>query len=70
MESLRSKLEEATGDIVALRKQLQKKEANESVGGNRNISAAFSHTNNDYEQLVQELEKIKKKVCMYVIEYT
>lgn len=63
METLRSKLEEATLDIVALRKQLQKKDAHDEVNGIRKMNNTTSYSNKDYEQLVQELEKILKKVC-------
>lgn len=64
MEALRSKLEEATGDIVALKKQLQKRESlTEEVNGNKKNSTIFSYSHKDYEQLVNELEKNQKKVC-------
>lgn len=62
METIRSKLEEATLDIVALRKQLQKRETHDDVSGIRKINNSSSYSNKDYEQLVQELEKILKKV--------
>lgn len=61
METLRSKLEEATGDIVALRKQLQKKDAAEDLNGSRKTSTV-SNSGKDYDQLVQDLEKVQKKV--------
>lgn len=63
METLRSKLEEATGDIIALRKQLQKRDSvSDDNNGNMKLSTIFSYSNKDYEQLVNELEKIQKKV--------
>lgn len=62
METLRSKLEDATLDIVALRKQLQKTDAHDDVNGTRKINNTSSYSNKDYEQLVQELEKTQKKV--------
>lgn len=63
METLQSKLEEALGDIDALRKELQNKEAllEENDGHNHNT---FACSNSEYEQLVQELEKFQKKVLI------
>ncbi|XP_047990588.1 coiled-coil domain-containing protein 149 isoform X2 [Leguminivora glycinivorella] len=68
VETLRSKLEEASGDIVALRKQLQKTDSSESLG-NRKQSTAVSYTPDDYEQLVQDLEKIQKKYQQIHLDY-
>ncbi|XP_026748817.2 coiled-coil domain-containing protein 149 [Galleria mellonella] len=68
VEMLRSKLEEATGDIVALRKQLQKKESIlEEYNENKKMSTAYSYK--DYEKLVQELEKVKKKYQQLQLDY-
>lgn len=58
VETLKSKLDEANGDILALRKQMQKGLASEEYNGNKILSTSKT----DYEQSVQELEKIKKKV--------
>ncbi|KAL0830544.1 hypothetical protein ABMA28_002702 [Loxostege sticticalis] len=70
VETLRSKLEEATGDIVALRKQLQKKEYSfEDNHDSRKSSTHLSYSNKDYEQLVQELEKIQKKYQQLQLDY-
>ncbi|XP_026318994.1 coiled-coil domain-containing protein 149 isoform X2 [Hyposmocoma kahamanoa] len=69
VETLRSKLEEATLDIVALRKQLQKRETHDDVNGIRKINNASSYSNKDYEQLVQELEKILKKYQQIQLDY-
>lgn len=66
---LRSKLEEATGDIIVLRKQLQKKDESQDNCGSKTTSNICSYSNKDYEQLIQELEKIKKKVIKYCIIY-
>ncbi|XP_063535019.1 coiled-coil domain-containing protein 149 [Cydia strobilella] len=68
VETLRSKLEEASGDIVALRKQLQKTDSTEKIG-NRKQSTALSYTPDDYEQLVQDLEKIQKKYQQIHLDY-
>lgn len=59
---LHSKLEEATGDINVLRNQLQNKESLEMSTDKNNLFYNFTYSNKDYEQLVQDLEKIKKKV--------
>ncbi|XP_075975177.1 coiled-coil domain-containing protein 149-like [Anticarsia gemmatalis] len=70
VETLKSKLEEATGDIIALRKQLQKRESvNDLTNGNKKLSTIFSYSNNDYEQLVNELEKIQKKYQQIQLDY-
>ncbi|CAB3254726.1 unnamed protein product [Arctia plantaginis] len=70
VESLKSKLEEATGDILALRKQLQKKESGlAEVDGNNKIYGIFTYSNKDYEQLVSELEKIHKKYRQIQLDY-
>lgn len=58
VETLKSQLDEANGDILALRKQMQKGLTSEEYNGNKILSTSKS----DYEQSVQELEKIKKKV--------
>ncbi|XP_063363003.1 coiled-coil domain-containing protein 149 [Cydia amplana] len=68
VESLRSKLEEASGDIVALRKQLQKTDSTDNIG-NRKQSTALSYTPDDYEQLVQDLEKFQKKYQQIHLDY-
>lgn len=62
VETLQSKLEEAIGDINALRKQLQKKEEILNANGGNKKYSNFVCSSNDYEQLVQELEKFQKKV--------
>lgn len=59
---LHSKLEEATGDIEALRKQLQKKNSCVEQNMGYQESDIFVCTNIEYEQLVQELEKFQQKV--------
>nr|XP_021197211.2 coiled-coil domain-containing protein 149 [Helicoverpa armigera] len=70
VEALRSKLDEATGDIIALKKQLQKRESlSEEVNGNRKSSTIFSYSQNDYEQLVNELEKNQKKYQQIQLDY-
>ncbi|XP_053604684.1 coiled-coil domain-containing protein 149 [Plodia interpunctella] len=68
VEMLRSKLEEATGDIVALRKQL-KDTTLEDLQGNNKTFANLSCSNKDYEQLVQELEKFQKKFQQLQLDY-
>ncbi|KAM3965013.1 coiled-coil domain-containing protein 149 [Aphomia sociella] len=68
VEMLHSKLEEATGDIVALRKQLQKKDATfEENYGTKKQSTNYSIQ--DYEKLVQELEKVQKKYQQLQLDY-
>lgn len=57
-------MDEANGDILALRKQMQKGLASEGYNGNKILSTSKT----DYEQSVQELEKIKKKVHTYVLK--
>lgn len=69
VETLRSKLEETTGDIIVLRKQLQKQQSNDDTYGNKKFSTAFTYTNEDYEQLVNELEKIQKKYQQMQLDY-
>lgn len=59
METLKSKLEEANDDIVALRKQMQKEQSFEEYNGNKKLSQTSKV---DYEQMLHELEKIQKKV--------
>ncbi|XP_059057214.1 coiled-coil domain-containing protein 149 [Achroia grisella] len=66
VEMLHSKLEEATGDIVALRKQLQKKE---TLIDESSKKTSMTYSNKDYEQLVQELEKIQKKYQQLQLDY-
>ena len=61
METLKSKLEEANGDILALRNQMQKGQSLEELNGNRKI---YLNSKVDFEQMVHELEKIQKKVCL------
>ncbi|XP_045769610.1 coiled-coil domain-containing protein 149 [Maniola jurtina] len=65
VETLRSKLEEANGDILALRKQLQRGQNYEELNGNKRCQTS----RNDYEQLVQELEKVKKKYQQIQLDY-
>ncbi|XP_046978240.1 coiled-coil domain-containing protein 149 [Vanessa cardui] len=65
IETLKSKLEEANGDILALRKQMQKGQSFDE----QNEYKAFSTSKTDYEQLVQELEKIKKKYQQIQLDY-
>ncbi|XP_049872241.1 coiled-coil domain-containing protein 149 [Pectinophora gossypiella] len=67
VETLRSKLEESTLDIVALRKQLQK-ESQDDLNGRR-VTVSSGYSNKDYEQLVQELEKIHKKYQQIQLDY-
>ncbi|KAJ0183258.1 hypothetical protein K1T71_001234 [Dendrolimus kikuchii] len=69
VEMLHSKLEEATGDIVVLRKQLQKKDEFQESCGSKKSSNIYSYSNKDYEQLVQELERIKKKYQQIQLDY-
>ncbi|CAD0201805.1 unnamed protein product [Chrysodeixis includens] len=70
VETLKSKLDEATGDILALRKQLQKREGpNEEVSGNKKLSTIFTYSHKDYEQLVIELEKFQKKYQQIQLDY-
>ncbi|XP_063826709.1 coiled-coil domain-containing protein 149 [Ostrinia nubilalis] len=69
VETLRSKLEEATGDIVALRKELQKKEYYFEDNHDTKKSSNLTYSNQDYELLVQELEKIQKKYQQLQLDY-
>lgn len=70
VETLKSKLEEATGDIIVLRKQLQNRESvSVETNGNKKLSNIFTHSNKDYEQLVNELEKIQKKYQQIQLDY-
>ncbi|KAG6448861.1 hypothetical protein O3G_MSEX005724 [Manduca sexta] len=69
VEMLQNKLEEATGDITALRKQLHKKEYIDDFNGSKKSSNMFTCSNKDYEQLVQDLEKIKKKYQQIQLDY-
>lgn len=63
METLRNKLEEANGDISALRKQLQKNRVLENVTDGKSASPVESICSVlEYEQIVQELEKVQNKV--------
>ncbi|XP_011558719.3 coiled-coil domain-containing protein 149 [Plutella xylostella] len=65
VETLRGRLEEATGDIAALRKQLQQFE-HCSCGNNPGQQPC---SNSDYEDLVQQLEKINKKYKQMQLDY-
>ncbi|CAG9787797.1 unnamed protein product [Diatraea saccharalis] len=70
VETLRSQLEEATGDIDALRKQLQKI----SLFHDNNIDPKkpmtnLGYSNKDYEDLILELEKIHKKYQQIQLDY-
>ncbi|XP_072932663.1 coiled-coil domain-containing protein 149 isoform X1 [Epargyreus clarus] len=69
METLRSQLEEANGDIIALRKQLQKDTKSDEIIGSRKSSVSVAYSTSDYEQLVQELEKIQKKYQQIQLDY-
>ncbi|XP_052741106.1 coiled-coil domain-containing protein 149 [Bicyclus anynana] len=66
VETLRSKLEEAEDDILALRKQLQKGQNYEEFNENKK---SCQTSRNDYEQLIQELEKVKKKYQQIQLDY-
>lgn len=59
---LRSKLEEAAGDILVLRKQLQNTRPCKGYD-NKDICNDTTYTAVDYERLVNDLEKMKKKVA-------
>ncbi|CAK1555339.1 unnamed protein product [Leptosia nina] len=66
VETLQSKLDEAHGDIVALRKQLQKSTADHSDG------KTFSPVENisiDFEHLLQELERVQKENRQVQMDY-
>lgn len=65
VETLRSKLDEANGDILALRRQLQKGTLLDENDPNKKV-IQISHQN-DYEQLVQNLERIQNKVNIFCI---
>ncbi|CAH2084715.1 unnamed protein product [Euphydryas editha] len=65
VETLKSKLDEANGDIFALRKQMQKALTSEEYNENKVLSTSIT----DYEQSVQELEKIKKKYQQMQLDY-
>ncbi|XP_038213951.1 coiled-coil domain-containing protein 149 [Zerene cesonia] len=69
VETLRSKLDEATGDIVAMRKQLQKNMLPEVTSTHNKTSCEETYSILDYEQLVQELEKIQKKYKQIQMDY-
>ncbi|GBP81816.1 Coiled-coil domain-containing protein 149 [Eumeta japonica] len=66
VESLRTKLEDATGDIDALRKQLQFSERNSTTA---NISDLQQYSDKDYESLVQDLERTQKKYQQLMHDY-
>ncbi|CAH2241723.1 coiled-coil domain-containing protein 149 [Pararge aegeria] len=66
VEMLRSNLEEANGDIIALRNQFKKEQNYEEFNGNKRLCLT---SRNDYEQLVQELEKVKKKYQQIQLDY-
>ncbi|KAI5646083.1 hypothetical protein NE865_01976 [Phthorimaea operculella] len=69
VETLRSNLEEATLDIVALRKQLQKKESQDEWNSSKKTSSTLCSSNKDYEDLVQQLEKVQKKYQQLQLDY-
>ncbi|CAG4930088.1 unnamed protein product [Colias eurytheme] len=69
VETLRSKLDEATGDIVALRKQLQKNMLTNVTSDHKKSSCEDTYSILDYEHLVQELEKIQKKYKQIQMDY-
>ncbi|XP_022834964.1 coiled-coil domain-containing protein 149 [Spodoptera litura] len=70
VESLKSKLEEAKEDIVALKKQLQKRDSiTDEMNGHKKSSTIFSYSHKDYEQLVNELEKNQKKYQQMQLDY-
>ncbi|XP_068634036.1 coiled-coil domain-containing protein 149 isoform X2 [Battus philenor] len=58
VETLQCKLDEAKGDILALRTQLQKETLLEENQGYKNV--AQNSPQKDYEQLVQNLEKYQQ----------
>ncbi|KPJ19851.1 Coiled-coil domain-containing protein 149-B [Papilio machaon] len=67
VETLRSKLEEANGDIMALRRQLQKGTLLDENNANKKI--VQNSQQKDYEQLVQNLEKIQSKYQQLRLDY-
>ncbi|KAL4713180.1 hypothetical protein ACJJTC_018825 [Scirpophaga incertulas] len=70
VETLRSKLDEATGDIIALRKQLQKKENSDyEVLDSLKLTMNLNYCNKDYEELIQELEKYQQKYQQIQLDY-
>ncbi|CAG5028400.1 unnamed protein product [Parnassius apollo] len=68
VETLRSKLEEANGDILVLRRQIQKEGTllDENNGIKKN-SSIFQQK--EFEQLVQNLERIQKKYQQLKLDY-
>ncbi|XP_022115098.2 coiled-coil domain-containing protein 149 [Pieris rapae] len=70
VETLRSKLDDANGDILALRKQLQKNGTLGNIGDCKSASPVESiYSLLEYEQLVQELEKVQKKCKQMQMDY-
>ncbi|CAH4033807.1 unnamed protein product [Pieris brassicae] len=70
VETLRSKLDDANGDILALRKQLQKNRILDNIGECKSASPVESiYSLLEYEQLVQELEKVQKKCKQMQMDY-
>ncbi|XP_013173227.1 PREDICTED: coiled-coil domain-containing protein 149 [Papilio xuthus] len=67
VETLRSKLEEANGDIMALRRQLQKGTLLDENDVNK--KTLQNSQQKDYEQLVQNLEKIQNKYQQLRLDY-
>ncbi|XP_050679154.1 coiled-coil domain-containing protein 149 isoform X1 [Leptidea sinapis] len=65
VEKLKSKLEEANGDISALRIQLKKTVSDLPLKNN----SSYMNNNIDYEQLVQDLERIQKKYRQIQMDY-
>ncbi|CAH2047103.1 unnamed protein product, partial [Iphiclides podalirius] len=68
IETLQNKLEEANGDILALRKQLQKESLNDNKN-NEIKKLSQSSPQKDYEQLVQSLESIQNKYKQLQLDY-
>ncbi|XP_004932656.1 coiled-coil domain-containing protein 149 isoform X1 [Bombyx mori] len=68
VEMLRSKLEEAAGDILVLRKQLQNTRPCKGYD-NKDICNDTTYTAVDYERLVNDLEKMKKKYQQIQLDY-
>ncbi|CAK1585364.1 unnamed protein product [Parnassius mnemosyne] len=67
VETLRSKLEEANGDILALRRQIQKGTLIDENNAIKKLSSISPQK--DYEQLVQNLERIQKKYQQLKLDY-
>ncbi|CAH0399784.1 unnamed protein product [Chilo suppressalis] len=68
VETLRSKLEEATGDIVALRKQLQRKTFT-CENNPESRESTLGYSNKNFEESIEELEKIQKKYQQIQLDY-